>query len=208
MADFRAIAAVCETVRFVLQDNFDPAEFGGSALQFDIFLASDFAAKKLTEGVSLFMYRVYPNGTNRRPSGRLNADGTRQIPQLPVDLHFLLTAWAQDPSLAHHIVGYMMRIMEDFSILPASLLNSVNAATEAVFHPDESVEVVLAELLNEDLMRLWHDLVQTDYEISVPYVARNIYIESKQPLAQGTPVQQRTVDYRRLPAGIGAANGS
>jgi hypothetical protein len=85
MADFRAIAAVCETVRFVLQDNFDKTQFDNTDLQFEIFLAKDFSAQKLAAGASLFLYRVYPNGTSRRPVGRLGPDGQRERPQLPVD---------------------------------------------------------------------------------------------------------------------------
>jgi hypothetical protein len=200
VADFRAIAAVCETVKFVLQDNFNKTDFDNNDLQFEIFLASDFAAKKLTAGVSVFLYRVYPNGVSRRPNGRLGADGRRERPQLPLDLHFLLTAWAVDASLSHRIVGYMMRVMEDYSILPASLLNSVIDAQSPtpVFHPDEAIEVVPSELINEDLLRLWQDLVQHEYELSVPYVARNVYIESRKVLTEGAPIQQRTTDYREF----------
>jgi hypothetical protein len=94
----------------------------------------------------------------------------------------------------------MMRVMEDHAILPASLLNSVIDvnAQPTVFHPDETVEVVPSELINEDLLRLWQDLVQHEYQLSVPYVARNIYIESRQVLVGGPPVQRRTTDYRDL----------
>jgi hypothetical protein len=208
MADFRAIAAVSETVKFVLQDNFDKTDFDNNDLQFEIFLAGDFSAKKLSAGVSVFLYRVYPSGNSRRPAGRLSAEGRRERPQLPLDLHFLLTAWAADASLAHRIVGYMMRVMEDFSILPASLLNSVidEKVLPPVFHPDEAVEVVPSELINEDLLRLWQDLVQHEYELSVPYVARNVYIESRMVLTEGEPVQQRTSDYREMPNMAGSSS--
>lgn len=194
MADFRAIGAVCDTVVSLLQDNFDNRDFGGNDLTFQVFQAKDFA-RPMAAGVSLFLYRVYPNGTSRRPPGRLGPDGRRDRPQLPVDLHFLLTAWAAAPSLQQSIVGWMMRVMEDISILPASLLN---AAALDSFHPDEGVEVMPAELPNEELLRLWADLVQNVYQLSVPYVARNVYIESRRTLVEGAPIQQRSFDFREV----------
>src|SRR5438309_398907 len=142
MADYRAITIACEAVMYLLRTSYQPEDFNNNELEFRVYLAKDFA-QPMTAGVSLFLYRVMHNGSHRTPSGRLGPQGERYRTQLPVDLHFLLTAWAQEASLQHTIAGWMMRTMEDTPILPVSLLNAV---TPDVFRPDETVEISLTEL--------------------------------------------------------------
>ncbi len=191
MADYRAFAAVSEAVLALLRSNYQPEDFNNE-LDFRVFLARDFGSSSLQSGVSLFLYRVLPNGSYRAPAGRLTDDGRRYRNQLAVDMHFILSAWGREASLQHTIAGWMMRVMEDSPVLPAGLLNSV---IPDVFQPDESVEVMLADISNEDLLHVWETLVQNVYQLSVPYVARNIRIESRLLLAAGQPVQQRTFEY-------------
>jgi hypothetical protein len=197
MADFRAITAVCETAVQLLRSSYRPEDFNDHELDFRVFQAADFSNKSrpINAGVSLFLYRIYPNGSPRLPAGRLRANGSRQQPPLPVDLHFLLTTWGKDSTLQHTIAGWMMRVMEDNAILPAAMLNAV---VPGCFHSDENVEISLAELSNEDLLRLWDGLVQNIYQVSVPYVARNLRIESALASVTGAPVQTRVTDYAQI----------
>ena len=71
MADYRAFAAVSEAVLALLRSNYDPNDFNNE-LEFRVFMARDFGASSLQHGVSLFLYRVLPNGTYRAPAGRLD----------------------------------------------------------------------------------------------------------------------------------------
>jgi hypothetical protein len=57
----------------------------------------------------------------------------------------------------------------------------------------------------EELLHLWDLLgVQSSaefcYQISVPYLVRNVYIESPHDRTMGEPVQIRTLDMQRLEA--------
>lgn len=193
MADYRAVAAVTEAVASLLESQYVPGSFGGQQLEFGVYLAKDFA-HPMQAGVSVFLYRIYANGTQRTPGGRIGPDGQRYRTQMPLDLHFLLTAWAQDPSLQHAIAGWMMRVLEDTPILPAGLLNRT---MPDVFHPDETVEIVLAEIETETLFRIWEVIVHHAYQISVPYAARTVRIESSQLQAEPPVVQTRGFDYRK-----------
>lgn len=196
MADYRAVAAVTETVLQFLRSNYDPADFD-QELEFKVFTARDFA-KPLNAGVSLFLYRIFPNGTQRTPPGRIGPDGRRYPALLPLDLHMLLTVWGREASLQHTIAGWMMRTLEDQPIYPASLLN---ATSPGVFRPDETMELTLTELTNEDLLRIWDTLVQNVYQLSVPYVARVIRIESARPIGEGGGlVHERVVRAAELEA--------
>jgi Pvc16 N-terminal domain len=201
MADYRAVATVTEAVLQLLRSNYQPADFD-QELEFKVFTAKDFT-KPLNAGVSLFLYRIFPNGVQRTPPGRITPDGRRSPSLLPLDLHMLLTVWGREASLQHTIAGWMMRALEDQPIFPGGLLNAV---TPGAFRPDETVEVLLTELTNEDLLRIWDTLVQNVYQLSVPYVARVVRIESSLPLAEGAGlVQERVLRAAELDAVEGTA---
>jgi hypothetical protein len=95
--------------------------------------------------------------------------------------------------MQHVIAGWMMRVLEDMPSLPSGLLNSTHPT--AVFKQDETVEIVLAELETETLFRIWEVIVHHAYQISVPYVARVVRIESSETPTEAGPVQTRTFDY-------------
>lgn len=174
MASHRAVKVACEGILKVLESNYQAADFNDTTLQFKVYLADDFISP-MNAGVSLFLYRIFINTSHRTPGGRIGPGGHRLQTQLPLDLHFLLTAWAKDASLQHTIAGWMMRTMEDFPILPSGLLNGLDPD---VFQPDETLEITVGELKNEDIISIWRDMLEKKYQLSIPYVARNIRIES------------------------------
>ena len=193
MADFRAIMGVCEAVVYILRSNYKP-DFNNE-LEFKVFTSKDFSKTNIN-GASLFLYRIYPNGVHRIPAGRIGQDGRRLQTQLPLDLHFLITVWGKESSLQHTLAGWIMRTLEDTPILPAGVLNAVEPN---IFRDNETVEISLVELRTEDLLRIWDVLGLNVYQLSVPYVARVINIESQQPaIADGIAVQDRIVQAARL----------
>lgn len=187
MANHKAIYAVCEGVLRLLKSNCETVDFNCAQMEYGVYLAKHFREPMKT-GVSLFLYRVFPNSSHRTPGGRIAPDGRRYGTQLPLDLHFLLTAWGAEASLQHTITGWMMRVLEDEPILPPGLLNSLEPD---IFHQDETVEVNLDDLKNEDLLSIWRDMVDCKYQLSIPYVARNIRIESTRLMDTGAPVIRR-----------------
>jgi hypothetical protein len=191
MADYRAVPAVTEAVIELLQSRFQAApEYFNNELEFQIYLAKDFS-QPMVAGVSLFLYRIYPNGTLRSQRGRPGPEGQQYRNQLPLDLHFILTAWAQDPSLQHLIAGWMMRMIEDTPILPPGLLNQ---RYPGLFSADEAVVITPAELSMEELLRMWEVIVTNVYQLSIPYVARYVKVESELLMEIGRPIQERTFD--------------
>ncbi|HEU0302438.1 MAG TPA: DUF4255 domain-containing protein [Longimicrobium sp.] len=186
MSGHAAIASTLEAVARLLRAAYDPAEFNGAVLDFQVYVSDDFT-HPMEQGVSLFLYRIYPNGTARAPQGRLLPDGRRQRPMLPLDLHFMATAWARRASLQHEIAGWMMRVLEDHAVLSAELLNGPRPG---VFHPDETVTLSHTDLSVEDTFRIWETVIERAYQLSVPYVARTLEIEST-PLPGRGVVQER-----------------
>ena len=174
MADIRAIASVTHAVVDQLRSSYDPADFNNTPAEFRIYTPADFA-NPMQSGVSLFLYRVFFHGSSRTPAGRLVAEGRRKS-TLPLELHFLLTVWSNDATFQHILVAWMMRVLEDSPLLPSGVLN----ARFPAFGSDESIEVTVAELPTEDMLRLWEALDTSVFQLSVPYLARVLAVESEQ----------------------------
>ena len=178
MADYRAIRAVGESLMGLLESSYRPDDFNDIVADFRMFTSKDFTSNAITNGASLFMYRLYCNGVYRTPPGHINDDGTRMDTQLPLELHFLITVWGGEASYQYELAGWIMRVLEDTPIFPSAALNST---TPNVFRPDETVDITLAELRTEDLFRIWDVLGVNAYQLSIPYVARVVNIESSRP---------------------------
>lgn len=180
MADFRAIRAVGEAVMGLLESSYRAADFNGIVADFRMYTSRDFTDTTITNGASLFMYRTYCNGAFRIPPGRRAMNGLKNDRQLPLELHFLITLWGGEASYQYELAGWVLRTIEDTPTLPSSILNST---TQNVFRADETVDITHAELRTEDLFRIWEVLGVNAYQLSIPYVARVVNIESIQTLA-------------------------
>lgn len=189
MADYRAIMAIGEAVMGLLRTSHRPVNFNND-LEFKVFTSKDFTNNTIANGASLFVYRLFCNGLHRLPPGRIGVDGKPLDSKLPLDLHFLITIWGNDASLQNSLAGWIMRTLEDTPVLPQAVLNS---AVPGVFHSNETVDITLAELSTEDLFRIWEVLGLNAYQLSIPYVARVVEIDSIQPYIgdDGKPVQER-----------------
>lgn len=173
--------AVNEAIVRLLRSNYRPEEFNNE-LEFKVFTSKDFSDNTISNGVSIFPYRVFVNGAHRLPAGRLHANGERSKSRLPVELHCLITVWGQDATLQNTLAGWVMRVLEDNPLLPAALLNSAEAN---VFSQDETVDIAFAELSTEDLFRIWDVLGINVYQLSIPYLVRIIELDSFQYQDQG-----------------------
>jgi len=188
VATYEALSAVSAAVLNLLTSTPRPPTF--PTLEFQTFTSRQFNSPPFATGISLFVYRVFAHGTYRTPPGRFDAQGRRMQTQLPLEMHFLLSVWAQQASLQHSIAGWMMRTLEDSPIFPSGVLNAV---ASGVFRSDEMVDVILGELSNEDMFRIWETIAADTYQLSVPYIARVVRIESTQLAlaAGGASVQER-----------------
>lgn len=194
MADFRAIRATCDAIVRLLQESWKPEQFGDAPLQFRVYHTRDFENQPLEVGVILFLYRVTVNPSQRSLPVKTNPDGTTRQPPLPLDLHLMLTARAKEASLEQEILGWAMRTLHDYPILPAGLLNSL---TPAVFRPDETVELSNVELTPEEMFRIW-DVLPVKFQLSVAYLARVVRIDSARDLSGGEVVLERQLDFGAL----------
>lgn len=196
MASFQAIETISEVLVRLLKASHDPADFGKKEekrLDFAVYQGDDFGSgdgSSLSPGVSLFLYRVVANGSPRTPPGRRLPSGEQKKTELPLDLHYLVTVWASSASMQHRIAGWLMRTLETTPILPEGVLHGVD---EKAFNRDETVEIILNDLTNEDLFRIW-DIIGESYRLSIPYLVRNVRIETDETVVSGEPVERRLFD--------------
>lgn len=195
MANYRAIRATCEAVLRVLEQTWEQTSmFNGAHLDFMVYHTQQFQQRPVRTGISLFLYNVSINTTRRIPPARPRPDGTARPPQLPLDLHVLLTPWADEASLQQDILGWMLRVLEDTPLLSVAVLNT---PSDMVFNPDETVEIVGGFLTIEDMLRIW-DGLPGDFQLSVPYTARVVRIDSEREVLRGGPVLTRELDFGQV----------
>ena len=119
--------------------------------------------------VSLFLYRVTMN-EHLRNVGRINGQSGGDVP-LSLDLHYLMTVWADGALAEQTILAWAMHEIYRHPVLDASSLSP-----EAQWGAGEVIQLVPAELTNEDIMRIW-DALEPTYRLSVSYIARMVRID-------------------------------
>ena len=141
--------------------------------------------------LSIFLYRVALSaGLRNVPVHYLNGSPLR--PALPVDLFYLITAWAADATMQQKLLGWAIRMIEDVSTLPSNLLNE--GAWAGVFAPNETVELVWHVLTMQEEYDLWQ-IAQSNQQPSASYVARTVALESTLTVPVAPPAQVRELDY-------------
>jgi hypothetical protein len=129
--------------------------------------------------LSFFLYRVTLN-EHLRNAARLNGHQDGNAP-LTLDLHYLMTSWASSALTEHTILTWAMRELHLHPVLDVSSLSP-----EAAWDRGDVVQLIPAELSNEDIMRIW-DAIVPPYRLSVSYIARVVRIDPD-TLEVGRPV--------------------
>jgi hypothetical protein len=159
-------------------------------------------------GLNIYLFLVTNN------SGYSNLDLPRRDsnyrlisnPLLGLDLHYLLTPFTNDNDeiLSQQILASTMRILHENSVLTKSLLKKEFELIEAsdphnkilksgLKEQVESVKIMHKPLSVEELTKLWSSYSQTNYRLSIAYLAMPILIESiKEPVVP-LPVQERKI---------------
>ena len=186
MANYKAIAATSKAILGLIEEHCPRSET--ISPEFKLYHAEDFE-RHMSEGFSLYLYRLAVNTSRRNLPPRRTADGRRFRPSLPVDLHYVLTPWAVDAERQQRMLGWSMRFLEDMGILPAGLLNHYVQETDT-FRPDEAIEIVCDPLPLQDHFNLW-DKLKPRMQTSMTYVARMVLIDSVVEAPEPGPAQTR-----------------
>lgn len=178
MADFLSLAATARSLEKLLNHAFDVDEPLGVGTQTKAVLVrtedldpAGAVGVITAPALSLFVYRVDFNRTMRAAwSAVANQEGRAH---LPLDLYLLLTPWAENADFELRILGKAMECLDATPILTGPLLDPLGN-----WAPGEAVQICLADLTTEDLMRTF-DSLPVDYNLSVLYVARVITLSER-----------------------------
>lgn len=124
--------------------------------------------EELGPALTVYLYRLTVNEHLRNAVGVNHPSGSR--PPLSLDLHFLLTAWADNALAEHTILAWTMHQLHRHPVLDPSSLSP-----EAEWTAGDFVQLIPAELSTEDIMRVW-DALDPAYRLSVSYIARVVRI--------------------------------
>jgi hypothetical protein len=120
--------------------------------------------------LTLFLFWITQNEHLR--SHKVVTDSPYARPPLAIDLHYLLTAWADSSLVEQTVISWAMRELQMHPVLDNSSLSG-----EANWGPADVVQLIPAELGNEELARLW-GLLQPKYRLSISYIARVVRIDT------------------------------
>ena len=170
MANVSAIHSVGNSIVTYLRNAYPPAMRTQHPCTFSV-LSSNEVNKKDDSGpvLSFFLYRVTVN-EHLRTLPRLQDPGRQDVP-LALDLHYLMTMWADGAEDEHTILAWAMRQLHMQPLLDTSVLSA-----EADWSPGDVVQLMPMDLANEELMRIW-DALEPPYRLSVAYLARVVRID-------------------------------
>ena len=174
MATFRAIHSVGDSLLTHLRNSYPSSLRDTHDLDFLLMSSGQFAtAEDLeTPTLSLYLYRVNMNEHLRNRGTGLDPDAPAG--PLSLDLHYMLTIWADSGLAEHTLLGWAMRQLHLNPVLDISTLSS-----EGGWARDAVVHFIPSEMTHEDQMRIW-DALTPSYRLSFSYIARVVRIDREQ----------------------------
>lgn len=200
MANSQIVAAVGESLRRFLNQCFiDDAPVEEATTRAYVARTEDMSQSTRISDMSppmltMFLYRIDVNRTVR-PAWSAVAHQEGRV-HLPLDLHYLMTAWASNAEYEQNILGNVMQCLERTPIFSGPLLYPT-----ASWQAHEAIQISLQEITTEDLMRTF-DSLPVDYKLSIPYMVRVARIEA----ADSTDNIPVTGLVRRVGASVAPAN--
>jgi hypothetical protein len=207
-----AISAVSAVLQYYLRNALSDLSslFGGSVMV--SAKAPDLVQHDIGDGsseqnqVNLFLHQVtYNPGWRNVDLPSLGADGRTPLtnPPLPLDLHYLLTAYGSEDCQAEALLGHTLLLLHQFPVIarrdisvalgaltPSPFAVALNASGLA--DQIEQIKITPSPLNREEMAWLWTAL-KADYRPTFPFQASVVLIEPETPLSLSFPVLSRNI---------------
>jgi hypothetical protein len=191
MSDYSVLGAVSSTLQALLTDNITNAL--AAPLNVPIYLNSpiEMQTSNLIPGISLWLFKVSRMAEMlNEPPERKSANQLARTP-LPVLLHYLVTPMATDPIARQSLLGRVLQVFNDHSILRGADLQGTLANTT------EQLRVNFETLTVEELSLVWEALGEP-YQLSVTYLVQVAKIDSDLELIKSPPVLDKQTTYAQI----------
>ncbi|HHN64070.1 MAG TPA: DUF4255 domain-containing protein [Nitrospirae bacterium] len=172
MADFTVIGDVGETLKRLLESD---DLWSGISPKPDITLKSPYEIKEDSGSpnkVSIFLYHVEQNSYMRNLEPERVDEETLKMPPLTLDLYYLVTPYSDDKTQEKTILGKVMQIFHDNTILTGPVLYG-SLALE-----DMALKLFFNPISIDDMTKLWSAFQDTPYRLSVTYLVTPVRIDS------------------------------
>lgn len=208
MSNTLAIAAASFALRNLLLARVPAIDPGLEELEVTL-QPPDQARKNVTKAqLNVFMYGVGQNSAWRNSLPRPDArPGEHATPALPLNLHYLLTAYGRGDSdihgVGHRVLAAAMGVLHDQPLLGTDLIRGALEGNDLADQV-ERIRVTPLALGIDDMSRLWTSF-QSSYRPSVAYELAVVLIDSRNAVRAPLPVLRRGADDRGVIARASAA---
>jgi hypothetical protein len=183
---FAAIEGASETIRLLITEHVNQV-----ATSVTVSLKAPDELAGATKAVSIWLYRVSRDADLvNRPPERL-ADGEIERQPLPLDLHYLITPIAAQPTMAQDLLGRAMQTLNDHPVLRGTDLRT------PLDPKRDQLRVFLEPLSVEDLTRLWVASRQP-FRLSAGYLVQWVPVRTAHEPLPVKPVLQRRSHYDQI----------
>lgn len=193
MSEFTAIRAVSQTLLEILEDNItNSTEPELKGVPIDLRSPREMRGNGIPSlGISLWLYQVVRNADLlNRPAQRPAHDRLLRR-ALPIDLYYLVTPIAKEPADEQALMGRVLQVFNDHSILRGSDLK------DSLLNTQIELRMILEAVSLEELTRVWHAL-QEPYQLSVTYMVQLLNIDSDLEPLEAKPVAVRETEYDQI----------
>src|SRR5271157_373706 len=196
MSTYKAIAGVTNTLVNLLSDRMVESSTVTAA-------PPDVQVDQVnTPRLNLYLYHLSENQylKNQEIPGEGNP-GAYGNPPLSLNLHYIFTAFATTDTgvdsdiIAQRVLGDAMRVMHDFSLIPANLLDKGGQPIldTSLLDEYEQIKVTLQPKSLEEISKIWTALPRVNFRRSATYEACVVQIQSQQTRSIGLPVRRNRV---------------
>ena len=148
--------------------------------------------------LNIFLYQVTPNPSWRNVdlASRSSSGNRLSNPPMALDIHYILSAYAEDDLHAEMLLGGAMHLLHE---MPGLERNTITAALTplssdlqgcGLADQVEQIKITPQPLNSEEMSKLW-SAIQSNYRPSVVYQATVVLIQDERPRHSALPVLAR-----------------
>lgn len=200
MSNFLSIATVTAALRWTLQAAINRNISGAEVKN----VRPDGTGGKVpSPGVNIYLYQVSQNPILRNADlpGRLSDGQLIRRPNVPLDLHYLLTFYGDETELMpQRLLGSVVGAMHSRPIITRQMIKNMLSDPGFSYLSDsnlaDAVEIIKftqANLSLEELSKLWSVFFQTHYMLSIAYTGTAVLVESEETPQKALPVRERGI---------------
>jgi len=199
MSSYKAVSGVSSSLRNLLQDRM--TENAAITIAPPDVTINNITGRRL----NLYLYHIVENGVLKNQQiPRTGSDASYGHPPLSLDLHYIFTSFgssetAPDADLeAQQILGDAMRVLHDFAIVSADLVQQNSPGNPPILDPSlidefEQVKVTLESKSVDEISKIWTALPRVNFRRSVAYQVSVVQIDSLVMPRSGLRVRERRI---------------